>query len=135
MADLLDITIVNLKEIGRVEELRNGSLYQKIQRKLPEQMLARYHRWVFQNRKQESVETLRYWVIQEAEFQTNAAETISLRWLTQKDSSKFLEVKRAQFTNFANDKSRGREFYQGKQKRQFVCKHCGGDKSWGKKLQ
>ena len=81
LADLLDITIVNLKEIGRVEELRNGSLYQKIQRKLPEQMLARYHPWVFQNRKQKSVETLRYWVIQEAEFQTIAAETI--RGLTQ----------------------------------------------------
>ena len=118
---------MNLKEIGRVEKLRNGSLYQKIQRKLPEQMLARCHRWVFQNRKQESVETLRYWVIQEAEFQTIASATI--RGLTQKDSSKFSKVKRTQFTNFANDKSRGRELYQGKQKQQFVCKHCGGDKN------
>ena len=96
LADLLDITIVNLKEIGRVEELRNGSLYQKIQRKLPEQMLARCHRWVFQNRKRESVETLQYWVIQDAELQTIAAETI--RGLTQKDSSKFSEVKRTQVT-------------------------------------
>ena len=59
LADLLDIAIVNLKELGRVEELRNGSLYQKIQIKLQEQMLARIHRWVFENRKQESVETLR----------------------------------------------------------------------------
>ena len=88
-------------------------------------MLSRYHCWVFENRKQESDETLRYWVIQEAEFQTIAAETI--RGLTLKDSSKSSEVKRrTQFTNFANDKSRGRELYQGKQKRQFVCMHCGG---------
>ena len=64
-------------------------------------------------------------MIQEAEFQTIAAETI--RGLTLKDSSKFSEVKRrTQFTNFANDKSHGRELYQGKQKQQFVCKHCGG---------
>ena len=48
-ADLLDTAIVNLKEMDRVEELGNGSLYQKIQRKLPEQLLARYHRWVFEN--------------------------------------------------------------------------------------
>ena len=126
-ADLLDIAIVNLKEIGRVEELGNGSLYQKIQRKLPEQMLARYHRWVFENSKEESMETLRYWVIQEAEFQTIAAETI--RGLTLKESSKYSEPKRrTQYTNFANDKSSTttRESNQGRQKRQFVCKHCGG---------
>ena len=67
-ADLLDIAIVNLKEMGRVEELGNGSLYQKSQRKLPEQLLARYHRWVFEYSYEESVEILRYWVIQEAEF-------------------------------------------------------------------
>ena len=59
-------------------------------------MLAKYHHWVFENRKQESVETLWYWVIQEAEFQTIAAETI--RGLTLKDSSKFSEVKKKELS-------------------------------------
>ena len=39
-------------------------------------MLARYHRWIFENSKQESVLTLRTWVIIEADFQTIAAETV-----------------------------------------------------------
>lgn len=38
LADLLNIAIVSLKEIGRPEELSNGSLRQKIQRKIHEQM-------------------------------------------------------------------------------------------------
>lgn len=75
-ADLLDIAIINLKEAGQYHELGDGSLYTKLQRKLPEAMLARYHRWVFENHKQESVTTLRTWVIQEAEFQTIASDTV-----------------------------------------------------------
>ena len=39
-------------------------------------MLARYHRWMYENSEDESVETLRQWVIKEAEFQTIAAETV-----------------------------------------------------------
>ena len=42
------------------------------------QMLAAYHRWVFENHRVESVEVLRecIWVIQEAEFHTRALETV-----------------------------------------------------------
>ena len=58
-ADLLDIAIINLKEAGQHYELGDGSLYTKLQRKLPEAMLARYHRWVFENNHSESVTTLR----------------------------------------------------------------------------
>ena len=36
--------------------------------------MARYHRWIFEKRKHESVESLREWIIQEAEFQTIASE-------------------------------------------------------------
>ena len=75
-ADLLDIALINLKEAGQDHELGDGSLYTKLQRKLSESMLARYHRWVFENRITESVAALRQWVIQEAEFQTIAAETM-----------------------------------------------------------
>ena len=75
-ADLLDIAIINLKEAGLHHKLQDGSLYTKLQRKLPESLLSRYHRWVFENSKSESVLTLRTWVIQESEFQTVATETI-----------------------------------------------------------
>ena len=75
-ADLLDIAIINLKEAGLHHELQDGSLYAKLQRKLPESLLARYHRWVFENSASGSVLTLRTWVIQESEFQTVATETV-----------------------------------------------------------
>jgi len=39
-------------------------------------MLTNYHRWVFENHKEESVELLREWIIQEAEFQARALETV-----------------------------------------------------------
>ena len=75
-ADLLDIAIINLKEAGLHHELGDGSLYTKLQRKLPQSMLASYQRWVFENNISESVAALRTWVIQESEFQTVASETI-----------------------------------------------------------
>ena len=71
-ADLLDITIVYLKEANRSEELKDGLLYLKLQKKLPTSMLSSYHRWIFEKQKRESVESLREWVLQEAEFQTKA---------------------------------------------------------------
>ena len=74
--DLLDVAIINLRESRQYHELGTGSLYVKLQRKLPEMMLANYHRWIFENNHLESVETLRDWLVQEAEFQTIAAETI-----------------------------------------------------------
>ena len=43
-ADLLDIAIIDLQEAGQYQELGDGSLYNKLQRKLPEAMLAQYHR-------------------------------------------------------------------------------------------
>ncbi|CAC5416212.1 unnamed protein product [Mytilus coruscus] len=73
-ADLLDIAVVNLKEAGRFEELMNGSLYNKLQRKMTESMLWRYHRWIFESGKIESVECLREWILQESEFPTIASE-------------------------------------------------------------
>ena len=75
-ADLLDIALINLKEANHLEELKDGLLYMKLQKKLPVSMLASYHRWIFENRKSESVEVLREWAIQESEFQSRALETI-----------------------------------------------------------
>ena len=39
-------------------------------------MLAQYHRWFFEHEKQQLVEILRQWVIQESEFQIVLAETL-----------------------------------------------------------
>ena len=75
-SDLLDVAIINFRESRQYHELRTGSLYVKLQRKVPEMMLANYHRWIFENNHLESVETLRDWIVQEAEFQTVATETI-----------------------------------------------------------
>ena len=75
-ADLLDVAMINLRETGQHHELGDGSLYIKLQRKLPQAMLARYHRWIFENSKEESVIELRTWILQEAEFQTIASETV-----------------------------------------------------------
>ena len=76
LADLLDVTVVNLKEAGRHDELGSGSLYLSLCKKLTETMLAHYHRWIHENGRWQSVETLREFIIQEAEFQTVASETI-----------------------------------------------------------
>ena len=76
LADLLGVIVINLKEAGRQEELGHGTMYLKIQKKMTESMLANYNRWVFERKKPECVETLREWIIQEAEFQTVAAETL-----------------------------------------------------------
>ena len=76
-ADLLDVAMINLRETGQHHELGDGSLYTKLQRKLPQAMLARYHRWIFENSKEESVIALRTWILQEAEFQTIASETVN----------------------------------------------------------
>ena len=51
-ADLLEIAIMNLKETDHQSELGNGFLYAKLQTKLAESMLARYHRWVFETQTQ-----------------------------------------------------------------------------------
>ena len=75
-ADLLDVTVVNLKEANRHEELGKGTLYISLCKKLNEGMLAQYHSWIFENHRWESVETLKEFVLQEGEFQTVASETI-----------------------------------------------------------
>ena len=76
-SDLLEIAIINLTESGQDQELGNGCLYTMLQRKRPESMLARYHRWIFEHSHLGSVLTLRTWVIEESEFQTVASETVN----------------------------------------------------------
>ena len=118
-ADLLDIALINLKEAGQDHELGDGSLYTKLQRKLSESMLARYHRWVFENSVTESVAALRQWVIQEEEFQTIAAET--MHGLTGKTDSQqpvqSFQRSRNQRTFFGESKN-------NRETEKMVCKAC-----------
>ena len=72
----MDIVVVNLNNAGRLEELGDGSLYIKLQKKITESMLAQYHRWLLGKGKLESVETFKNWSMQEAEFRIVAHETV-----------------------------------------------------------
>ena len=62
LADLVDITVLNLNEAGRHEELASGSLYLILCKKLTEAMQARYHQWIHENGCWQSVEMLREFV-------------------------------------------------------------------------
>ena len=73
---MLEITVIKLKEADQHYELGNGSLYRKLQQKLPESMFSRYHRWIFELRITESEVALKTWVFRESLFQTIASETV-----------------------------------------------------------
>ena len=75
-ADLLDVTVVNLKDSGRAYELQESTLYCKLQTKLSASMLTNYNRWCHVNSRPAHVESLLEWVNLEAEFTMNAVETI-----------------------------------------------------------
>ena len=77
LEEFLDLLDVTMRKSRQYHELGTGSLYIKLQTELPEMMWASYQRWIFENNQLESVETLRNWIVQEAEFQTIAAETIN----------------------------------------------------------
>ena len=70
-ADLLDVAIINLQEAGQDRELGTGLFIPNYR-----ENYSRCHRWVFENNITESVVALRKWVLQEAEFQTIATETM-----------------------------------------------------------
>jgi len=118
LADLLDVAIVNLKEANQLDELKDGLLYMKLQKKLPTSMLIHYHRWIYENHKIESVEVLQEWVLQETEFQIKALETV--QGLSGKWESK-IEGKKWSHTYFGkSDLYSKTETYSGNRS----CKLC-----------
>ena len=74
-ADLLDILAINLKESNLESELGSGLLYIKLQKKLGKNKLAAFHRYLFENKIEGSVMTLRTWILQENSFEVIADET------------------------------------------------------------
>jgi len=75
-AELLEVTQVVLLDNGRQYELGDGVLYNKLQAKLSASMLITYKRWKQQEQMSEGIATLLDWVNSEAEFATEASETI-----------------------------------------------------------
>ena len=83
LADLMDILVLKLKDTNKAKELGNGLLYIKLQQKIPTIMLSQYYKWVHENREEESVATLRKWIMLESDFLKIAHETT--RGFYQKD--------------------------------------------------
>ena len=77
LSDMLNWLIVNLKETKRNEELGHGILYLQLQKKLPNSLLTDFHRWIYANKKAESVISLLEFIELEKSFKTVAEETIN----------------------------------------------------------
>ncbi|XP_065195672.1 uncharacterized protein LOC135827076 [Sycon ciliatum] len=74
--DVLDMAVVTLKDSGMHTDLGTGILYQRIQQKLPVNLLARYRHWIVHHQKDESVEVLLEWLNAEPEVLAATTETI-----------------------------------------------------------
>ena len=74
-ADLLENLVLKFSRSGREAELGSGMLYVTLQKKLPIQILTAYQRWIFDSGKDESILTLKEYVMREAEFHAVASET------------------------------------------------------------
>ena len=68
-ADIIERTVVVLKENGLHADLSGSTLYGMVVEKLLENLLKQYYRWVREKGKHESNETLNEWVAEEADFQ------------------------------------------------------------------
>ena len=51
-------------------------LYLKLLKKLPENLIINYERWLFENGRDDIVEALSEWVCRDAEFEMVASETV-----------------------------------------------------------
>ena len=73
-ADVLERAVITLKENGRKSDLEGGALHTVILEKSPERLLAQYYRWLDENKRPDSLETLKDWVSEEAAYQIQATE-------------------------------------------------------------
>ncbi|KAL4238005.1 hypothetical protein ACF0H5_002716 [Mactra antiquata] len=117
-ADLLDIAIINIQE-NDIEDMQSGYMYQQLLKKLPETMIIRYQRHLFEKGLSESVEQLSQWINKESEFMTIAHE--ARNGLEEKsDKSTQQNKKRPNtYTHFQDNKTT-----QGNVKYTPVCKMC-----------
>ena len=73
-ADVLERAVITLKENGHGSDLEGGTLYTIILEKIPEHLLTQYYRWLKEHSARESLEALKDWIAEEAEYQTQASE-------------------------------------------------------------
>ena len=73
-ADIVERAVVVLKENGLHAELSGSTFYGIVVEKLPESLLKLYYRWVREEGKHKSMETLNEWFAEEADFQMPASE-------------------------------------------------------------
>ena len=116
-ADVLERAVICLKENGRQTDLDAGTLYTIILEKIPERLLSQYYRWLREHLRHESMETLKDWIGQEAEYQVQAAEI----------KHGFPKLRQDKFTGHD---TRGGRSYHGKRvddgdKRNKKCIVCG----------
>ena len=71
--DLLDIAIINMKENDE-SDLNSSFMYIQLMKKLPDSMISRFQRWLFENEKEETIGNLKEWVVQESDFHVIAME-------------------------------------------------------------
>ncbi|XP_068749438.1 myosin-J heavy chain-like [Montipora capricornis] len=73
-ADVLERAAITLKENNRNSDLEPGALHTTILEKIPERLLTQYYRWVDENKYRDSLETLKDWISEEADYQMQATE-------------------------------------------------------------
>ena len=73
-ADLVERTVVTLKENKQNSDLEGGTLYAIVLEKIPQSLLSQYYRWTKEKGKLESLGELRQWVAEEAEYQVQTSE-------------------------------------------------------------
>ena len=75
-ADLMKRTVIPLKETNQSSQLQGGggTLCATVAEKVPHSFLSQYYRWTKEREKVESLEELREWVTEEAEYQVQASE-------------------------------------------------------------
>ena len=71
---MLERAVINLQENDRAPDLEAGTLYTIILEKLPEKLLSQYIRWLKENKRVESLITLKDWITEEADCQVHATE-------------------------------------------------------------
>ena len=73
-ADIVERTVVSLKENKKFADLEGGTLYAIVLEKRPQVLLSQYYRLINEKGSKESLEELRHWIAEEADYQVQASE-------------------------------------------------------------
>ena len=72
-ADIVERTVVSLKENKKFAALEGGTLCAIVLEKLPQALRSYLYRWIKEKGSTESLERLRHWVAKEAGYQVQAS--------------------------------------------------------------